>query len=212
MGIVPEEIEHYGSAHSTPEPDWLRAAAEATAAETECPQMLTGHLEGRFLEFLVWALQPRLVVEVGTFTGYGSMSMAAGLGEGGRIITCEIDPHHAALARRHIAASPFAERIEVREGPALETLKSIDGPVDLAFIDADKEGYLGYYEALVPKLSERGVIAVDNVLWSGRVIDASATDADTEAIRAFNDRVRRDERVVCVMTTVRDGVTLIRRR
>lgn len=212
MVIFSVEIEQYASAHTTPEPDWLHAAAEATATETECPQMLTGHLEGRFLEFLVWALQPRLVVEVGTFTGYGSMSMAAGLGEGGRIITCEIDPHHAALARRHIAASPFPERIEVREGPALQTLNSVDGPVDLAFIDADKSGYLGYYEALVPKLSERGVIAVDNVLWSGQVADASVDDADTAAIRDFNDRVCRDERVICVMTTVRDGVTLIRRR
>lgn len=212
MGLISEEIEQYASTHSTPEPDWLRSAAEATATETECPQMLTGHLEGRFLEFVVWALQPRLVVEVGTFTGYGAMSMAAGLGDGGRIITCEIDAQHAALARRHISASPYAGRIEVREGPALATLTSIDDPVDLAFIDADKEGYLGYYEALLPKLSERGVIAVDNVLWGGRVVDASVADADTEAIRVFNDRVSRDERVTCVMTTVRDGVTLIRRR
>lgn len=212
MGLLSEELEEYASSHSTPEPDWLRAAAEATATQTECPQMLTGHLEGRFLEFVAWALQPRLVVEVGTFTGYGAMSMAAGLGGGGRIITCEIDPRHAALARRHIESSPYSDRIEVREGPAIETLDAIDEPVDLAFIDADKESYLEYYEALVPKLSERGVIAVDNVLWSGRVVDSSATDADTQALRVFNDRVSRDERVTCVMTTVRDGVTLIHRR
>ncbi|HVE46730.1 MAG TPA: O-methyltransferase [Acidimicrobiales bacterium] len=212
MGLIPEEIERYASSHSTPEPAWLTAAAEATATDTECPSMLTGHLEGRFLEFLVWALQPRLVVEVGTFTGYGSMSMAAGLAVDGRVVTCEIDARHADLARRHIAASPYADRIEVREGPALDTLATITDPVDLAFIDADKESYLAYYEALVPKLSDRGVIAVDNVLWSGRVVDPSVTDSDTEAIRAFNDRVSQDEHVLCVMTTVRDGVTLVRRR
>ncbi|HUR18522.1 MAG TPA: O-methyltransferase [Acidimicrobiales bacterium] len=212
MVLIPDEIERYASSHSTPEAPWLRAAAEATATQTELPGMLTGHLEGGFLEFVAWALRPRLVVEVGTFTGYGSMSLAAGLPDGGRIVTCEIDAHHAALARGHIADSPFAHRIEVREGPALETIATITGPVDLAFIDADKEGYLDYYEALVPKLSERGVIAADNVLWSGRIIDPAVSDPDTEALRAFNDRVVEDQRVTCVMTTVRDGVTLIRRR
>lgn len=212
MALIPEEIENYASAHTTAEPAWLRAAADAAVAETSSPGMLTGHLEGRFLEFLVWALQPRLTVEVGTFTGYGAMSMAGALPAGGRIVTCEIDPRHAALARGNIAASPYADRIELREGPALETLASITEPVDFAFVDADKENYLNYYEALVPKLSDRGAIAVDNVLWSGRVLDPAASDADTEAIRALNHRVRHDDRVTCVMTTVRDGVTLIRRR
>lgn len=212
MFLIPEKIEQYASSHSTPEAPWLRAAAEATATQTEIPQMLTGHLEGGFLEFVVWALQPRLVVEVGTFTGYGAMSMAAGLPEGGRVVTCEIDAHHAALARRHIAASPFADRIEVCEGPALETIATLSEPVDLAFIDADKEGYLAYYEALVPKLSERGVIAVDNVLWSGHVIDPAVTDPPTAALRVFNDHVVEDDRMTCVMTTVRDGITLLRRR
>lgn len=212
MGLIPEEIENYASAHTTPEPPWLRAAAEAAVAETSAPGMLTGHLEGRFLEFLVWALKPRLVVEVGTFTGYAAMAMAAGLPEGGRVVTCELDPRHAALARRHIAGSPYADRIELRAGPALETLASVTEPVDFAFVDADKENYLNYYEALVPKLSAGGAIAVDNVLWSGRVLDPAVSDADTGAIRALNDRVRHDDRVICVMTSVRDGVTLVRRR
>lgn len=210
--VVPEPVERYASEHTTAQPEWLARVAQVTAAETTAPQMLTGHLEGRFLEFLVWALQPQLVVEVGTFTGYGAISMAAGLPSGGRVITCEVDPKHAALARRHIAESPFADRIELREGRALDTIDTIDAPIDFAFIDADKEGYADYYEALVPKLSPRGVIAADNVLWSGRVADASAEDERTAVIRAFNDRVAADERVVCVMTTVRDGVTLIRRR
>ncbi len=209
MPVIAEPIENYVSAHSSPEPPWLTATAVATRANTSFPGMLTGHVEGRFLEFLVWALQPKLVVEVGTFTGYGTIAMAAGLPIGGRIITCELDPKHASMAREHVAASPYGDRIEVLEGPALQTLGTIEGPVDFAFIDADKPNYVNYYDLLVPKLSARGVIAIDNVLWSGAVADDSVDDEFTMAMRAFNDRVAADERVLCVMTTVRDGVTLV---
>jgi caffeoyl-CoA O-methyltransferase len=209
--IVPDHIERYAAAHTSPEPPWLEAVARTTHEATAAPGMMTGHLEGRFLELLVWALQPRLVIEVGTFTAYGTLSMAAGLPEGGRIITCEVDEAHAALARQHIAESPHASLIDLRVGPAIDTLSAVDEPVDLAFIDADKESYLDYYEVLVPKLSARGVIAADNVLWGGRVADDSAQESSTQALRAFNDRVAADERVTCVMTTIRDGVSLIRR-
>ena len=210
--IVPEPIERYAQAHTTPEPSWLATVADATRRLTSAPQMLTGHVEGKVLELLVWALQPLLVVEVGTFTAYGTLSMAAGLPAGGRIITCELDEKHAAIARGHIAESPFAGSVDLRVGPALETIRSIDAEIDFAFIDADKEGYLEYYEALVPKLSARGVIAADNVLWGGAVVDEADTSSSTLAIRKFNDRVSTDERVTCVMTTIRDGITLIRRR
>ena len=210
--IVPDPIERYAAAHTTPEPPWLSAVASTTQRQTQAPQMLTGHLEGRFLELLVWALQPQLVVEIGTFTAYGTLSMAAGLPPGGRIITCEVDETHAALATHHVAESPFAASVDLRVGPALDTIRSIDDAVDLAFIDADKESYLDYYEALVPKLSARGVIAADNVLWGGAVVDEADTSTSTVAIRAFNDRVAADDRVTCVMTTIRDGITLIRRR
>ena len=111
-----------------------------------------------------------------------------------------------------VAASPYADRVEIREGPALDTIAGLDGPFDLVFVDADKTNYVNYYEAVLPKLAERGLIVVDNTLWSGAVLDESDTSADTEAIRAFNDHVRADPRVVCVQLTVRDGVTLIRRR
>jgi caffeoyl-CoA O-methyltransferase len=210
--IVSEEVDRYAAAHTSAEPDWLARAAEITQRETTAPGMLTGHVEGRFLEFLVWALEPRLVVEVGTFTGYGSLSMAAALPSGGRVITCEIDERHAELARANFAASPYADRIELRVGPALDTINAIDERIDFAFIDADKEGYLSYYDAIVPKLSERGVIAADNVLWSGSVADPTVTEGQTQAIRTFNDHVLADERVSCVMTTIRDGITLIRRK
>ena len=137
--------------------------------------------------------------------------MAAGLPPGGHIVTCELSAEHAAFARRHIASSPFADRIEVLEGPAIQTIATLPGPFDFVFLDADKSNYLAYYEAVLAKLAPRGLIAADNTLWSGRILDAADTTEDTEALRAFNDFVATDPRVVAVQTTVRDGVTLIRR-
>jgi caffeoyl-CoA O-methyltransferase len=212
--IVAEPIEAYAAAHSTAEPGPLAALAAHTFAETPVPQMMTGLLEGRFLEMLVFALQPQLVLEIGTFTGYGAISMASALPQGGRVITCDVNPDTTAIARRFAEDAGVADRIEFRLGPALDTIGSVDGPFDLVFIDADKTGYRGYYDAVLPKLSPRGLIAVDNVLWSGRVADPPRDDddPDTRALRDFNDFVAGDDRVVCVMTTIRDGVTLIRRR
>jgi caffeoyl-CoA O-methyltransferase len=173
--------------------------------------MMVGALEGRFLEMLVFALQPRLVLEIGMFTGYSSLSMAAALPPGGRIVTCDVNPKAEEVARRHIGASPYADRIEIRMGPALDTITGLDGPFDLVFIDADKTNYRNYYDAVLPKLAERGMIAVDNVLWSGQVIEPKDTSENTEALRAFNDYVNADARTVNVVCTVRDGVTLVRR-
>jgi caffeoyl-CoA O-methyltransferase len=136
--------------------------------------------------------------------------MAAGLPPGGRITTCELSPVHAEAARAHIARSPYADRIEVLEGPALATVGTLDGPFDFVFIDADKTNYPAYYEAVLPKLAPGGLIAADNTLWSGRVVDDADQSDDTRALRAFNDAVVADPRVVCVQTTIRDGVTLIR--
>jgi caffeoyl-CoA O-methyltransferase len=175
--------------------------------------MLTGDIEGRFLEFLVYLGRPRLVLEIGTYSGYSALSMAQALPEDARIITCELSDEHADVAERHIAAAGMSERIEVRRGPALETIATLDGPFDLVFVDADKPGYLGYYEAVLPKLSPRGLIVVDNVLWSGRVAQAPSQEDEesTTALRRFNDHVAADERVVSVMLSVRDGITLVRR-
>jgi caffeoyl-CoA O-methyltransferase len=211
--IVPEAVEAYAAAHTTAPAPFLRALAEETRAELESPQMLTGEIEGRFLEFLVFLAQPRVVLEIGTYSGYSALSMAAALPAGGRIVSCELDPERVAFAERHIADAGYAERISVRQGPALETIAGLDGPFDLVFIDADKEGYLDYYEAVLPKLSERALIVIDNVLWSGRVAAAESDDdtESTKALRAFNDHVAADERVVSVMLSVRDGVTLVRR-
>ena len=209
--IVDPALEAYASDHTTAPPHHLETLAAELRATLEFPHMMVGRLEGRFLEVLTFGLSATSVLEVGTFGGYSALAMAAGLAPGGRIVTCEISPEHAAFARRHIAASPFADRIQVIEGPAIDTIATLEGPFDLVFLDADKSGYRDYYEAVLPKLAPRGIIAADNTLWSGRVLDPDDTTADTVALREFNDFVVTDPRVVVVQTTVRDGVTLIRR-
>jgi caffeoyl-CoA O-methyltransferase len=208
--IVDPELEAYALAHTTPPPDYLVALAEETRATLVAPGMMVGPLEGRYLQMLVFALRPRRVLEIGTFSGYSALSMAAGLAPGGRITTCEISPVHAEMARRHIASSPFGDVIDVIEGPALDTLAVLEGPFDFVFIDADKTNYAAYLAAVLPMLAPDGLIAIDNTLWSGQVIDDSDQSDDTKAIRLFNDALVGDERVVCVQTTVRDGVTLVR--
>jgi caffeoyl-CoA O-methyltransferase len=211
MDIVNPEIEAYATEHSSQIGEHLLTVAERTRADHSDSGMMVGRLEGAFLEILVHALRAQNVLEIGSFTGYSAISMAAALPPGGRIVTCEVDPEHAAYAREHIAASPYADRIELREGPAIDTISSLPGPFDLVFIDADKSGYLAYYEATVDKLSPHGLIAADNTLWSGRILEEAADSVDTKALQAFNDHVASDPRVRCVQLTIRDGVTLIRR-
>jgi caffeoyl-CoA O-methyltransferase len=209
--IVPEEIEAYAEAHTTPHAELLGRLAEETRATLERPQMLTGPIEGRFLEFLVWMTGAHRILELGTYSGYSSISMAAALPQDGCIDTCEVDEKHAEVACRYIAEAGLTDRITVHLGPALESIGRLEGEFDFVFIDADKENYVNYYEAVLSRLSERGFIAADNTLWSGRVIDEADESEATRAIRAFNEHVCDDPRVVSVMLSVRDGVTLIRR-
>ena len=209
--IVPEEIEQYAEAHTTPSSELLRRLAEETKATLERPQMLTGTIEGRLLEFLVFATQAERVLELGTYSGYSAVSMAAALPEGGHIHTCEVDEQHAAVAQRYIDEAGYTDRITIHIGPALETIARLEGDFDFVFIDADKENYSAYYEALLPRLSARGLIAIDNTLWSGRVLEPD-DDASTRALVELNDHIAADDRVVAVQLTVRDGVTLVRKR
>ena len=212
MDFVDPEIEAYAAAHTTPPEPLLAELAEETRATLRLPQMLTGTIEGRFLELLVHGLAAKRVLELGTYSGYGTLSMAAGLPDGGRIDSCEISEEHAAVARRYVERAGYADRVTVHVGPALETIRTLEGEFDFVFIDADKVNYVAYYEEVLPRLSAHGLIAADNTLWSGRVVDDSDDSEDTRAIREFNEGVTADDRVKAVMLTVRDGVTLIRRR
>jgi caffeoyl-CoA O-methyltransferase len=201
-------LDGYIDAHATPLEPLLAENHEETYASLSSPQMIAGPVLGRLLRFLVALVAPRLVVEIGTFSGYSALAMAGGLPPEGRIVTCEISPDRARFAQEYFDRSPFADRIDLRVGPALETVAALDGPFDFVFIDADKEGYTGYYEAVVPKLSPRGMIAVDNTLQGGHVADP--LDDHDRAMAAFNAHVQADPRTENVLLSVRDGVTLIR--
>jgi caffeoyl-CoA O-methyltransferase len=207
IALVDEKIEAYAANHTRAEPELLVRLARETHEKMEAPQMLTGRLEGSFLRLMVRTLQARRVIEVGMFTGYSALAMAEALPEDGRLITCEVNPEAEAIARRYFAESPHGHKIEVRMGPALGTLETLAGPFDFAFIDADKENYPAYYERCLERIRPGGAIAVDNVLWSGRVLDPQ--DEETRAITALNERVSRDERVDHALLTIRDGVMLI---
>ena len=209
--ILEEAVEGYAEAHTTPMPELFERLEEETRSSTTAPQMMVGPLEGQFLAWLVRISQAKHILEIGTFTGYSSISMALALSEGGRIVTCDIDAETTAIARRYAEEAGVADRIDYRVRPAIKTLAELDGPFDLVFIDGDKESYIEYYEAVLPKLADDGFIVADNVLWSGRVLEEDGEES-TEAIKRFNDHVAADDRVECLMLTVRDGMTLIRRR
>jgi caffeoyl-CoA O-methyltransferase len=209
--IVNEDVERYALEHTTPDAEFFRRLEDETRAISDWPQMMVGPLEGQFLGWLVWLSAAQRILEIGTFTGYSSISMALNLPEGGRIISLDVNEETTAVARRYAKEAGVDDRIDYRVGPALEALEALDGQFDFVFIDADKENYVNYYGAVLPKLAERGFIVADNVLWSGRVVEEGG-DESTRAIKAFNEHVSSDDRVESLMLTVRDGMTLIRRR
>jgi caffeoyl-CoA O-methyltransferase len=209
--IVEPDVEAYAEAHTEPPGDVLERLAKETRERTSIPEMMAGPLQGRLLAFLVSAMRARRVLEIGTFTGYASICMASALPAGGRVVTLDVNEETTEIARRYATEAGVVDRIDYRIGPAAATMADLDGPFDFVFIDADKGGYLAYYEASLPLLADGGLIAVDNVLWSGRVVEDSA-DGPTAVMKQFNDHVRDDPRVETVMLTVRDGLTLIRKR
>jgi caffeoyl-CoA O-methyltransferase len=209
--IVEPKIEEYAEQHTSPDGELFARLAEETRAETTAPQMMVGRIEGQFLATLVRLSGAKRILELGTFTGYSSISMASALAPEGRIVTCDVNPETTAIARRYMDESGYGDRIEIRLGPALETIATLDGPFDLVFIDADKPNYKAYYEAVLPLLADNGLVIADNVLWSGRVVEDGEDDESTRAIKDFNEHVRNDPRVASVMLSVRDGMTLIQK-
>jgi caffeoyl-CoA O-methyltransferase len=210
--VADPEMEVYAARHSTPPSARLAAVADSTRVFSDYPAMMIDEVEGKLLSLLVALTGTRRILEIGTFTGYSAISMAESLPADGHITSLELSPEHAAKSREHIADAGFSDRITVLEGPALGSLATLEGPFDLSFIDADKPAYPAYYDAIVPLMRPGGLIVADNVLREGRVLEAETTDPGIVGIREFNDRAAADPRVECVMLTIRDGVTLIRRR
>ncbi|UCG78957.1 MAG: class I SAM-dependent methyltransferase [Nitrospirota bacterium] len=209
--FIPGPIEEYVEKHSSPVPLLLKELETETIEKTDSPQMLSGPVEGKFLQMLIKVSGARLVVEIGTFTGYSALMMAEGLPDNGRLITCEISEVSANIARKYFARSAHGNKIDLKMGPAIDTLKKIpEGSVDFVFLDADKVSYSLYYEEGLRILKHGGLIAADNALWGGRVI--SPDDNESRAIAAFNDLVMNDDRAEKVMLTMRDGVYLIRKK
>lgn len=209
--IITDDIEQYAFEHTRAEPELLQALSRQTWQKMKLPQMLTGRLEGRFLKMLVQLQQPKLIVEIGMFTGYSALSMAEGLPVEGKIITCDIDPNAQEMAQQAFDASPYGSKIEIKMGKALDTLASIDQSIDMAFIDADKASYPHYYEAILEKMPSGGLIVLDNMLWSGQVLKPKINDEDSQTLAALNQFICNDPRVENVMLTVRDGIQLVRK-
>jgi caffeoyl-CoA O-methyltransferase len=209
LSFIDERVEQYAEEHTEPDGEIFERLAKETHEKTTLPQMMVGRLEGRFLGSLVRMLRARRVLELGTFTGYSSISMALALPPDGRVITCDVDEETNAIARRYAEEAGVAGRIEYRLGPALETIAQLDAPFELVFVDADKPNYVNYYEATLPLLADGGLMVFDNTLWSGQVADESDQSESTKAIRALNDHVLADPRVHNVLLTVRDGMNLV---
>jgi caffeoyl-CoA O-methyltransferase len=207
--LVLPKIEAYAAAHSLPESPVRRALREETERTMEFARMLVGPLEGAFLHVMARLVQATKILEIGMFTGYSALCFAEALPDEGRVITCEVDEASAALARPFFAQSPHGRKIEIRMGPALETLAGLQGPFDLIFIDADKLNYLNYYRRAMELLSPRGVILIDNVLWDGEVLHDSSSDDRTTAIQELNRAVACDTSVTAMLATIRDGILVI---
>jgi caffeoyl-CoA O-methyltransferase len=209
--LVPSEIEAYAQAHSRQESAVRRALREETQRTMEYAQMVVGPLEGAFLQMMAQLVGAKRVLEIGMFTGYSALCFAEALPPDGTVVTCDIDEESAALARRYFDQTPVGKKVEIRMGPALETMRVLTGPFDLIFIDADKANYLNYYRRALDLLAPNGVILIDNVLWSGEVLKQPPPDERTAAIQELNRAVANDSNVTAVLVTIRDGVLVVRR-
>ena len=203
---IPDEVEAYAERYTSARADVFERLGAETNETQDSPQMMVGVIEGAFLSFLVGMTQAKRVLEVGTFTGWSAIAMARALPPGGRLVSCDVNEETTAVARRYAEEAGVADRIDFRLGPGVESLASLEGPFDLAFIDADKGGYIDYYEAILPKLAPNGVILADNTLFG---LDSEGENA--QAIARFNEHVLHDDRVETVLLPFREGVTLIRR-
>ncbi|MFD3292558.1 O-methyltransferase [Aquirufa sp. KTFRIE-69F] len=210
MEFIDEGIEEYARLHTEPENDLLKELVRETHAMVLQPRMLSGHLQGRFLSFIAKVYQPSLILEIGTYTGYSALCMAEGLKVGGSLITIDVNEELETFTRSFFDRSAYKEQIDYRIADAAIEIPGIEGPIDLVFIDADKRNYALYFDLVIGKMRPGGLILVDNVLWSGKIIEEAAKDKSTQALRDFNTKVANDPRVEPLLLPIRDGLFLLR--
>ncbi|MDJ0622453.1 MAG: class I SAM-dependent methyltransferase [Desulfocapsaceae bacterium] len=210
MEVVAWEAEQYAAGHTSPMSPLLEEIEKYTLTSTDYPSMLTGRVEGRFLQLIVSLSGAKNIIDIGTFTGYSALAMAESLAGDGKILTIEHNPANADIAQAYFNRSPHGAKIELRQGEAIDILKSLpNNRYDLVFIDADKSNYLAYYQESMKVLREGGLILADNALWYGRIFDPQ--DEESKAMAAFNEEVNNDNRVEKLFLTLRDGIYLIRK-
>ena len=210
MEFIDHCIEEYARLHTEPENDLLKELVRETHAMVLQPRMLSGHFQGRFLSFISKVYQPALILEIGTYTGYSALCLAEGLQQDGQLITIDVNEELESFTRSFFDRSSFKNQIDYRIADAAVEIPSISGPIDLVFIDADKRNYSQYFDLVIDKMRSGGLILVDNVLWSGKIIDESAKDKSTQALRDFNTKVATDSRVEPLLMPIRDGLFLLR--
>lgn len=208
--IIPENIENYIEQHTTSETDALMGLNRETNVKVLMPQMLSGHVQGKFLEFISYMIRPQNILEIGTFTGYSAICLAKGLAENGRLITIDINDELTPMVKEYIQKENLLNKIDIRTGNALNIIPELEMEFDLVFIDADKLNYANYFDLVINKVRAGGWILADNVLWSGKIVEEEK-DKDTIAIDAYNKKIQNDSRVENVIISIRDGVSIARK-
>lgn len=212
MQFIDPALDAYAEAHSGVEPPYLKELTAETRSNVQSPEMLSGHLQGRFLSMLSHLVKPRTIVEIGTYTGYSALCLAEGLADGGMLHTIDIDPYLPEMVHRYVEKAGMTDRITMHHRPALEVIPELPVPFDLVFIDADKQNYPNYFDAVVDRVRSGGLIIADNVLWSGKVLNKNTKDVATCAILEYNRKVNADARVEQVLVPLRDGLMVARRK
>lgn len=211
MHLVSEAIEKYVLQHSAPEDEVLNALARETHLKVQMPQMLSGHIQGAFLQLFSTLLQPQRILEIGTFTGYAAICLARGLAPEGKLITIDINEELQPMCEHWFAKAGLSDKIQLHVGHAQDIIPTLSETFDLVFIDADKQNYSRYFDLVIDKVRPGGYLIADNVLWSGKVVEEKK-DKDTSAIHAFNEKVKADDRVTQFILPLRDGLNIMRRK
>lgn len=214
MDFIQEDIQAYCNLHSSPEPAYLQKLSRYTHAKVLQPRMLSGHFQGRLLAMLSKLIQPKHILEIGTYTGYSALCLAEGLAPGGKLLTIDVNPELEHVIHEHIQLANMQDRIQFIVGDAYQIIRTLPQSFDLVFIDADKQNYGKYFDLVIEKLNPGGVILADNVLWSGKVVEEKSRekDKDTIALHAFNEKVSLDDRLEAVLLPIRDGIMMLRKK